>query len=246
MLDGRNGAPVWERSKIPGIERYYAPTVNLAAVWDVNGDGKDDLVFTCPDYYCVASGPTGEALVGPAFPPDIFKQPSQGLYTFPAILPGGHGEPTICLADGHYFLAAMSLHAQPYWFQLPVVGQAHSGAEGFLPLPDGQWLLGFGRQNGRFACLEVATGKQRWEFALGGSASAVSVCDIDGDGRPEFVCGTSHGDLYALADAGERARVVWKAHLPARVGTPVLADVDNDGAAEILVGLGDGRLCLLR
>ena len=72
------------------------------------------------------------------------------------------------------------------------------------------------------------------------------VSDIDGDGRPEFVFGTSHGFLYALADAGERARVVWKAHLPASVGTPVLADVDNDGTSEILVGLGDGRLCLLR
>jgi hypothetical protein len=247
MLDGRNGAPVWERGKIEGIERYYAPTVNLSAVWDVNGDGNDDLVFTCPDYYCVASGPTGDALVGPAFPPNIFKQPSQGLYTFPAILTNDHGgEPTVCLVDGHYFVAAMSIHARPYWFQLPVVGQARSGAEGFLKLPDGQWLLGFGRQNGQFACLNVATGKQRWEFPVDGSASAVSVCDINGDGSPEFVFGTSHGCLYALADAGNHARVVWKAHLPAGVGAPVLADADNDGATEILVGLGDGRLCLLR
>jgi hypothetical protein len=40
--------------------------------------------------------------------------------------------------------------------------------------------------------------------------------------------------------------VVWKARLPASVGAPVIADVDNDGASEILVSLGDGRLCLLR
>jgi hypothetical protein len=246
MLDGHNGDLIWEKGKIPGIERYFAPTVNLSAVWDVNGDGKDDLVFTCPDYYCVASGPTGEALIGPAFPPAIFKQPSQGLYTFPAILPNENGEPTVCLVDGHYFVAAMSLHAKPYWYQLPTVGQARSGAEGFLKTSDGHWLMGFGRQNGRFACLEVATGKLRWEHPLNGSASAVSVCDIDGDGHPEFLFGTSHGDLYALADAGDRARVVWKAHLSASVGTLVLADVDNDGATEILVGLGDGRLCLLR
>src|ERR1039458_3858702 len=86
-LDGSSGALIWEKTNIPGLDRYYAPTVNLAAVWDVNGDGKEDMVFTCPDYYCVASGPTGEPLVGPALPRDIFKQPSQGLYTLPAILP---------------------------------------------------------------------------------------------------------------------------------------------------------------
>src|SRR5262249_8018949 len=105
--------------------------------------------------------------------------------------------------------------------------------------------MGFGRQNGKFACLDVATGRVCWEFPLEGTASATSACDIDGDGKAEFVFGTSHGELYALADAGSKARVVWKAKLPASVGTPVIADVDNDGASEILVALGDGRLCLL-
>jgi len=90
------------------------------------------LVFTCPDYYCVASGPTGEALVGPAFPPKIFNQPSQGLYTLPAVLPEKQGEPTVCLVDGHYFVAAMSAQAVAKWYHLPVVGEARAGAEGFF------------------------------------------------------------------------------------------------------------------
>lgn len=246
VLDGSNGALIWEKGKIPDLERYYGPTVNMSAVWDVNGDSKDDLVFTCPDYYCVASGPAGEPLVGPAFPPNIFKQPSQGLYTLPAILPEKQGEPTVCLVDGHYFVAAMTSHAAPKWYHLPVVGEAHAGAEGFLKTRDGQWLMGFGRQDGQFVCLDVATGKVRWEFPLESTTSAVAACDINGDGAQEFIFGTTHGELYALADAGRSARVVWKARLPASVGAPVIADVDNDGASEILVSLGDGRLCLLR
>jgi hypothetical protein len=246
VLNGGDGTPVWEKAKIPDLERYYGPTVNLSAVWDVNGDGKDDLVFTCPDYYCVASGPTGEPLVGPAYPPDIFKQPSQGLYTLPAILPQAQGEPLVCLIDGHYFLAAMTAHAAAKWYQLPVVGKAHAGAEGFLQTPKGEWLIGFGQQDGQFVCLDVATGKPRWEYAVRGTASAVSACDIDGDGVLEFLFGTSHGEIYALADDGTEARRVWKATLPAKVGAPIVADVDNDGTCEILVGLGDGRLCLLR
>jgi outer membrane protein assembly factor BamB len=246
VLDGSNGALNWEKGKIPDLERYYGPTVNLSAVWDVNGDGKDDLVFTCPDYYCVASGPTGEAIVGPAFPPNIFKQPSQGLYTMPVVLPAEQGEPTVCLVDGHYFVAAMTAHGVAKWYRLPVVGEARAGAEGFLKTREGQWLMGYGRQDGQFVCLEVATGKVRWQIPLESTASAVTACDINGDGQPEFLFGTTHGQLYALADAGASARVVWRAQFPAGVGTPIIADVDGDGSSEILVTLGDGRLCLLR
>lgn len=246
MLDGKTGAVVWERGEMTDIERYFAPTVNLAAVWDVNGDGADDLVFTCPDYYCVASGPTGAALVGPIFPPKIFNQPSQGLYTLPVILQNAGPRPDVCLVDGHYFVAAMTIDASPHWYHLPVVGEERSAAEGFLKAPDGRWLMGYGRQNGNFACLDVASGKLRWEFALNASASDVCACDIDGDGKPEFVFGTSHGDLYAVADDGDKPRVVWRRNFPCSVGGPVIADVDNDGASEILVPLGNGELSTLR
>ena len=245
VVNGSNGVVVWEKGKISGLERYYGPTVNRAAVWDLDGDGKEDLVFTCPDYYCVAAGPTGEALVGPSFPPKVFNQPSQGLYTLPAVLPNATGEPTVCLVDGHYFAAAMTARASPKWYRLPTVGEARAGGEGFIRTPEGRWLMGFGRQNGTFACVDVETGEVRWELPIHASASDVCGCDIDGDGRQEFVFGTSHGELYALADAGTACRVVWKAQLPASAGTPVIADVNGDGTSDILVTLGDGSLCLL-
>ena len=31
-----------------------------------------------------------------------------------------------------------------------------------MRLPDGQWLMGYGRQDGVFTCVDVATGKVRW------------------------------------------------------------------------------------
>lgn len=246
VLDGRNGHIVWERGAAEGIQRYYAPTVNHGAVWDFDGNGRDDLVFTCPDYYCVADGATGKPLLGPLFPPTIFDQPSQGLYTFPAVLRNTSGDPTVCLVDGHYFQAAMSLRARPKWFKLPIVGMNRAGAEAFLRTREGRWVMGVPRQNGCFACIDAETGRVLWEHQTGGTPSSACSCDIDGDGREEFLVGTSHGHLLALRDAGGKAKVAWRGHFPASVGAPVVADADNDGASEILVALGDGRLCLLR
>jgi len=238
-LDGRTGAVVWEKGETPDLPRYWAPTINLASAYDFDGDGADDLVFTNPDYYCVASGRTGEALFGPAFPPDIFHQPSQGLYTYPAIL-AREGEPVVCLVGGHYFQAAMTLRAEPMWYDLPPVGLNRCAFEGFLPLGDGRWLMGFGRQDGQFACVNVNDGTVRWEFALEASASDVAAGDVDGDGRPEFVFGTSHGALYALGDGDDGPRLVWKVDAGSGLGAPILADVNGDGVCEIIAASVEG------
>ena len=93
--------------------------------------------------------------------------------------------------------------------------------------------------------VEVATGKVRWELPIGAAPSAVSTCDIDGDGRQEFLFGTSHGELYAVGDDGDHPRVLWKVSFPASAGMPVIADVAGDGASDILVTTGDGYLNLL-
>lgn len=246
MLSGADGSLVWDKGDIPGMERYFAPTKNMASVWDFNGDGKDDLVFTNPDYYCVASGPTGEALLGPINPTKIFSQPSLGLYTSPAILANNTGEPSVCLVNGHYFIGAMSLTAKPNWFRLPLVGEARAGSEGFLRLPDGTWLMGIGRQDGQFVCTDIATGKTRWEWEIGATPSDIVAGDVDGDGKLEFVFGTSHGQLIALGERDGKPHLTWKAELGARVGTPVIADVNGDGFSEILAPCGDGRLHLLQ
>jgi len=244
VLDGASGRLVWEKNEFPDIERYWGPTVNLASVYDVDGDGAEDLVFTNPDYYCVASGRTGDLIVGPFIPQKIFNQPSQGLYTLPAILEGPE-RPLVVLCDGHYFLAAVGLRAEPLWYQLPEVGNARSGAEGFMRLPDGAWVIGFGRQNGSFACLDAATGGLRWDLPIDASAGDVVACDINGDGADEFVFGDSHGYLWAVGDRGGKASVLWRIALGASSGSPVIADLDGDGLPEILLPTGDGSLTVV-
>lgn len=245
VLEGRTGALLWERGEVPNQERYWGPSMNLASVCDYDGDGNEDLVFTNPDYYCVASGTTGDLLLGPLFPPQIFTQPSQGLYTCPVILSAPDAAPTVCLVDGHYFQGVMSLRAEPRWYAVPTAGDSRCAAEGFLRLPDGRWAMGYGRQNGRFACVNVEDGSLRWEMPLEASSSDVATCDVDGDGTPEFVFGTSHGTLYAVGDGGDAPRVVWTLNLDVGLGAPIIADINGDDASEVIVPTTDGFVCVL-
>ncbi len=242
VLDGETGALVWEKGEVPNSERYWGPSVNFASVYDYNADGNEDLVFTNPDYYCVADGPTGEFLLGPLFPPEIFNQPSQGLYTLPAVLERAGEDPLVCLVAGHYFQAAMSIRAEPLWYKLPMAGQSRCAREAFMPLPDGAWLMAFGRQNGDFACVNVADGATRWLMPVEASCSDVAVCDINGDDALEFVFGTSHKGLYAVADSVDAGRVIWRADLSGAAGAPVIGDLDGDGASEVVVPTADGYI----
>ena len=248
VISGKDGRIIWERGEMDGQERYYGPSVNQASVWDYDGDGAEDLVFTNPDYYCVASGKTGELLVGPLFPPTIFGQPSQGLYTLPAVLSTNSEKPTVVLSSGHYFQGGLSLAGDPYWYHLPPTGENRCATEGFLPIDDA-WYMGVPRQNGQFACVDARDGSLHWETNLGASGSNVVTGDVDGDGRYEFLVGTSHHVLHAIGDTGDDehpgARIVWTKKLDGAIGNPIVADLDGDGVSEIVVPTQHGYVHIL-
>jgi hypothetical protein len=67
---------------------------------------------------------------------------------------------------------------------------------------------------------------------------------VDGNGAPEFVFGTSHGALYAVGDAGDNARVLWRRDCGSCLGGPIMADIDGDGASDMVVAGADGYINL--
>ena len=61
-------------------------------------------------------------------------------------------------------------------------------------------------------------------------------------GALEFVFGTSHKGLYAVADSEDAGRVIWRADLSGAAGAPVIGDLDGDGASEVVVPTADGYI----
>ncbi len=237
VLDGKSGAILWDKDVTEDIGRYWGASMNYASAWDFDGDGDEDLLFTNPDYYCVAKARTGGALLGPLFPPVIFKQASQGLYTCPVVLEGTGSEPSVALVSGHYFQGMMSLHAVPTWYKLPTAGEARCNREAFLCNEKKEWLMGYGREDGEFACVNGADGSLRWRYAAQGSCADAVAGDVDGDGRCEFVFGTSHGQVVALGDG---PHVLWTLEVGGAVESVILADVDGDGGVELICSTADG------
>jgi len=108
---------------------------------------------------------------------------------------------------------------------------------------NGRLCIGICRGTGVFACLEAATGKELWTIDLHSATADIVSGDIDGDGKEEFVAGTTDGRLISIGiDAGGVGCIKWSVDLGYSLGNPIIADADGDGMPEILVLSGDGTL----
>ena len=102
--------------------------------------------------------------------------------------------------------------------------------------------VGLGYKDG-IRCYDAASGRVKWRRTMPAEGVVVGPvsADLDGDGRDEALYAVGRR-LYCIG-VGEEAhggRIKWQIGLPAEVGPPVIADVDGDGTAEILVVGHDG------
>jgi hypothetical protein len=88
-------------------------------------------------------------------------------------------------------------------------------------------------RDGWLTCLD-GHGRLRWEFriALPGHISAPAIADLNGDSKPEYVCGVDAERVIAVTDGG---RLLWEFVGPEEYGreAPVIADADRDGKPEV-------------
>jgi hypothetical protein len=194
-----------------------------AAVWaDYNGDGRPDLLLATP------SGPRLFTNLGAgSFRDDsalLPRQPGWDLTAAAWIDQDGDGKPDILLANGYFGLLL---------FRNKGKAEAPPGAPPTPPAKPGQppgppqplW----------FEDVSAKVGLGPDGVGSGAKGDALAVCDVDGDGRPDFLYAAGTGILALNTPDGFRevkdSGIGFKA---GKVG-PVFGDYDGDGRPDLFV-----------
>jgi hypothetical protein len=202
-----------------------------AAVWaDYNGDGLPDLLLATP------TGPKLYTNLGKnQFRDDSHLLPKEPGYNLTAAVwidYDGDGKPDILLGNGFHGLRLyrnVGAVANPTPIAPPQPNQP--------PPPLMTWTfedvsvkLGFGPDG------------------IGGTVKGdtLTVCDVNGDGRPDILYGAGTGLLILNTPEGfKESRSSGISYRPGKIG-PVFGDFDNSGAMSLFVPQLDGQCKLFK
>jgi len=228
-----NGGDYFTEIFLPG---FQGPCRGAVAA-DYNGDGKADLLLATP------TGPRLYTNLGQGnFRDDTALLPKDDIAALTAaawIDFDGDGRPDILLANGYHGLR-LYRNKGPQAKGVPAVPVAKDpkkpGKAEPAPIP---W----------FEDVSESVGLGKAGPGNGVKGDTLTVCDVNGDGRPDFLFGAGTGMLFLNTPKGfelvEQSGIVYA---PGKVG-PVFGDFNNDGIPDLFVpqnGLcklfrGDGK-----
>lgn len=261
LLDGRLGTVLWTRTfgNTPGsssIQRGAGES--HLAVYDWDRDGLDEAINFNPDMFYVVDGNGINLIDRSVFNGGVFPG-SSPLFGTPIIADFlGNRTDTILFAGSYAQLGLVTRTATPIWStpflfdNTPgfIQGIGDVDGDGDLDLlSPGHPLSPATYTASQFQAIDARSGNLLWTVPLPGRPHApvggafgdtptLSVSgDIDGDGRVEslFAIGDT---LYVVgANASATAGAIEWSYRPdgGLLGSPILADADGDGHAEIIV-----------
>jgi hypothetical protein len=273
-FNGKTGRQMWIRESFgvyEGQGASFTPNVPVST-YDYNKDGADDLVVISNHFYGIIDVKNNVNLVPPSNNPLFaYIVPAHWTaYGVPMLVDMLHTgkQPQIVIGASWCMLWTVDLSGNPIWhWRLSRdTDTMNRGREGLADLDgDGKIEVVMAQQDGLLRAFGAEPLNQKcpkcpkdqpldvnnhsanplWQYRLNPPVSDFASADIDGDSKMELLCGTKDG-LYALKQSGGACSVLWKKGLGGRiVGSPVIADIDNDGYPEILVTTEDGYLrCL--
>lgn len=248
VLSGLNGNVIWSRSRSTR-SRGFGPILSCTVVHDLDGDGLDDILLLDSEAITTVCGKTGEDIQPQQKLSDLFQWTWMG-YGNPVLVTADNS-PAIFLCGVWGFNGALAIQKHGQWEAVwgdcytndtPVVSPPKLRPQGIAKSGKKLYLGGLCHDY-FFRCFEGATGKQQWEMDFDGKdIGGVVTGDLDGDGQDEFLFGCNDGFLYAVKVNGS---VLFKLDMASPVGIPIIADIDNDGKAEIIVTTTAGELFLI-
>jgi hypothetical protein len=205
--------------------------INALACADIDGDGRDEVVYGTDGARLGLLSADGEA-GWEVTPPKYRGIDSDVMNITPADL-DGDGLPEIVAGLRSWQYAAFDAEGEVLWTN---VIYAHPATVCVADDFDGDGLPEFvgGNQYYRLNLIDT-DGERIYSYdRFGPEQTAVASSDVDGDDLPEIIMGTDLGELICF-DGVNRDRL-WTKNVGDRVTRIVAADINGDGVEEIVCG----------
>jgi len=253
-LDGRTGEVRWHKKSWKDDRAQIWPYPDRTICFDLDGDGFHEIYGSYAYIYYVLDGNTGEPIRKPInIWHEVFERWQSYFYPIPADY-NDDGEIEFFLASESFAIGGLTVvtpTCEPIWEKALDNSAGARSLQGIGDCDgDGITEIAFCHLDERIVCYDGKTGKEKWKVdglkPNGGySGGHFTSADIDSDGRDEFLFPLGSNEIIAL-DHDVPNHILWRVSLDAEPGTPIIADIDDDGLAEIVTCTSDGYLNILK